>query len=145
MSRTCSDCGVEISGASTTCPVCGENQRFAESSLNMTRKLVAAISYLTFIPATIFLFSGHFKTDRFVRFHSFQSIFLVIAVGVLAVISRLVLAAFSFIPFLIATLVVVTFCLGALVLWVLLMVKALQGQRFKLPWIGEIAERQAYT
>jgi uncharacterized membrane protein len=31
----------------------------------------------------------------------------------------------------------------ALVLWVLLLVKAYQGQRFKLPIIGDLAEKQA--
>ncbi len=32
---------------------------------------------------------------------------------------------------------------GALVaLWVLLMVKAFSGERFKLPYVGEIAEQQ---
>ncbi|MGQ9712349.1 MAG: DUF4870 domain-containing protein [Desulfotomaculales bacterium] len=33
--------------------------------------------------------------------------------------------------------------LASLVLWVLLMVKAYQGERFKLPLVGDVAERYA--
>jgi uncharacterized membrane protein len=134
--------------AGGACPVCGENPRegyqfFLDSSLTTSRRVAAVAAYMTFIPATFFLFSPRFRTDLFVRFHSFQSIFLQVALTVLAVIFRLTFMAFSFVPLLVATLLVVIFCLGALVLWMLLMVKALQGQRFKLPWIGEMAEKQA--
>jgi uncharacterized membrane protein len=69
----------------------------------------------------------------------------VIVVAVLGVISRLTFTVFSFIPFLVATLALVIFCLGSVVVWVLLVVKALQGQEFKLPWIGELAEKQTYV
>jgi uncharacterized membrane protein len=31
----------------------------------------------------------------------------------------------------------------SLVLWIVLMVKAFQGVRFKVPWVGELAERLA--
>jgi uncharacterized membrane protein len=31
---------------------------------------------------------------------------------------------------------------GVVALWVLLMVKAFSGEKFKLPYVGEIAERQ---
>jgi uncharacterized membrane protein len=33
------------------------------------------------------------------------------------------------------------FTVGVAVLWVWLMVKALNGRRYKLPYIGELAER----
>jgi len=33
--------------------------------------------------------------------------------------------------------------LGGLILWILLLIKASQGQRFKLPFIGDLAEKQA--
>ena len=31
----------------------------------------------------------------------------------------------------------------ALVLWIILMIKAYQGEKFKLPWAGDLAEKQA--
>jgi uncharacterized membrane protein len=33
--------------------------------------------------------------------------------------------------------------LGALVLWIILLLKANQGQMFKLPIIGDLAQKQA--
>lgn len=149
MSLICSNCGVAVADGTLACPVCGEemgvkNRPSADLALSTSRRLAAAGAYFTFIPAAIFLLTRHFRTDRFVRFHSFQSIFLLIVVAVLGGMSRLTFTVFSFIPFLVATLVLVIFCLGSVVLWVLLVVKALQGQEFKLPWIGELAEKQAY-
>jgi uncharacterized membrane protein len=35
--------------------------------------------------------------------------------------------------------------LAELVLWVICLLKAYQGQMFKLPFIGNLAEQQAYT
>ena len=67
------------------------------------------------------------KDSKFVRFHAIQSI----AVSV-------VLFVLGFIP-------VVNFFVWILsvILWILLMVKAYQGQMFKLPIIGNYAEKQA--
>lgn len=67
------------------------------------------------------------KDSKFVRFHAVQSI------GV-----SVVLMILGFIP--IVNLFV--WILG-LVLWILLMVKAYQGKMFKLPVIGDFAEKQA--
>ena len=72
--------------------------------------------------------------NRYVRFHAFQSLFTFVSIAVLVlilsgvpVIGRLVWAA-SF--------------LATMVLWVYLMYKALMGERYKLPFIGDWAENQ---
>lgn len=140
MSGICSSCGVEGIAAGTTCPVCGESDLSGLAALD---RFAAAFAYFTFIPATIFLLLSRFKANRFVRFHSFQSIFLFVVACVLAAILRVALTAFSFIPFLIAALIVTISCLGCLMLWMVLLVKAFQGRKFKLPWIGDFAEEQA--
>jgi uncharacterized membrane protein len=33
--------------------------------------------------------------------------------------------------------------MGCLILWIVLIVKALQGEAFKVPFIGDLAEKQA--
>ncbi|HTN26385.1 MAG TPA: DUF4870 domain-containing protein [Burkholderiales bacterium] len=73
------------------------------------------------------------KENRFVRFHAMQSI---ITFGGLTVLS----IALGMIPF--VNLVVLPI-LGILqlILWIVLMVKAYQGQLFKLPVIGDMAEK----
>jgi len=72
------------------------------------------------------------KENRFVRFHAMQSI---ITFGALSALSMVL----SFIPFFWILLPIVGIL--QLILWVILMVKAYQGELFKLPMIGDIAEK----
>ena len=72
------------------------------------------------------------KENRFVRFHAMQSI---ITFGALSALSMVL----SFIPFFWILLPIVGIL--QLILWVVLMVKAYQGQMFKLPVVGEMAEK----
>ena len=72
--------------------------------------------------------------NKFVRFHAIQSIVVFGAYTVLSLI-------FGWIPF---VNLIINPILGviAFILWVILMVKAYQGQLFKLPVAGDIAENQ---
>jgi uncharacterized membrane protein len=107
-------------------------------------KLLGALAYLTFIPAVVFVLIEPLKRNRFVRFHSFQSIFLTVATIALAVAIRILYSVLTLIPgigFLLAWLVSALALLGLVILWLVLVVKALQGATFKLPVIGHLAER----
>ncbi len=75
------------------------------------------------------------KESKFVRFHAMQSIYVF---GVLT-IAMIVL---SWIPVLGVVLTSLIWVLGV-VLWIILMVKAYQGAKFKLPWAGDLAEKKA--
>lgn len=106
--------------------------------------IFGALAYVTFIPAIIFLLVERFKQDRFVRFHSFQSIFLMVAGIAIGIIMSVVFSVLSLIPRLgplLAWLAVVVCSIGWVILWMVLLIKALQGEFFKLPWIGGWAER----
>lgn len=74
------------------------------------------------------------KESRFVRFHAMQSL---ITFGGITALYFVV----SFIPF-VNLLLIPLLGLAQLALWVLLMVKAYQGETFKLPVVGDIAEKQ---
>lgn len=73
--------------------------------------------------------------NKFVRFHAWQSIFVFGSYTVLAII-------FGWIPVIGW---IVTWILGAIafILWIVLMLKAYQGSMYKVPWAGDMAERQA--
>ncbi len=108
-------------------------------------KLVGVIAYFTFIPPVVLLLIEPFKNNRFIRFHAFQSIFLTIAALALWLALRLAFVVFALIPVighLLTLLFAMIFTLGLFVLWILLLVKVLQGEKFKLPLIGDLAERQ---
>jgi uncharacterized membrane protein len=107
-------------------------------------KLLGALAYVTFIPAVVFVLIEPLKRNRFVRFHSFQSIFLTVATIALAIAIRILYSVLILIPgigFLLAWLVSALALLGLVILWLVLVVKALQGATFKLPVIGNLAER----
>jgi len=93
------------------------------------------LAYVTIIPAILFLILEPYNKNRFVRFHAFQCIFL--AVGLFVI--QMVLAFIPIIGWLISLLV----SLGTLALWIVLLIKAYGGQMFKLPVIGDMAEKQA--
>lgn len=104
-------------------------------SRDSDRNLVAAISYIPFfaviISLVIFLVE---KDDKFVRFHALQSL-------IIAVSYYLALFIFGNVPLLgsfINTAVVVV----ALVIWIVSMVKAYQGQVFKWPIVGNFVEKK---
>ncbi len=106
--------------------------------------LTAAVAYITLIPAIFFLLIEPFKRNRFVRFHSFQSIFLAVATIVVVVAMRILYSLLAMIPvlgYLLAWLLLAVMLLGWVILWFVLLVKALQGETFRLPWIGTLAEK----
>jgi uncharacterized membrane protein len=95
-----------------------------------------ALAYVTIIPAIVFLIVEPYNRNSYIRFHSWQSIFLGIAAFVVDTIC-------SFIPIL-GWFVLLPLCMiGFLVLWIMAIMKALKGERFKLPIIGKFAEQQA--
>jgi uncharacterized membrane protein len=106
--------------------------------------LLAAFAYITFIPAVILVLIEPFKRNRFIRFHSFQSIFLTVATIVIAFALRILYSVLTLIPvvgYLMAWLALAVAVLGWGILWLVLLVKALQGQTFRLPLIGSLAEK----
>ena len=98
-----------------------------------------AISYLTFIPAVIFLVMEPYSRRPFVRFHAFQCIFLTVASVLLHFAITLSMVALHAFAFVLSSLVSLLF----FVLWLICIISAAQGKWFKVPLIGEFAEQQA--
>jgi uncharacterized membrane protein len=141
MLEVCASCGAPLAENAAACASCGAaipHQRPVIGKTGVFRDNVAgALAYLTFIPAVIFLLRHPYKRTRFIRFHSWQSVLLTIAIAVLA------LLAFFALGHLIVLVACTIGFVGAVILWLLLVVKALRGEMFKLPGIGNLAQRQA--
>ena len=104
----------------------------AKSSTGLEENIAALLSYVVgWITGLIFFLIE--KDSKFVKFHAMQSI---ITFGGLMVLSW-ILAYIPFIGWVIGSLLGVL----ALVLWILLMIKAYQGEKIKLPVIGDLAEK----
>lgn len=142
----CNMCGTQIADGATTCAACAGRAAAAPappvaSAAGMADNVAGMLAYVTIIPAIIFLVIEPYNKSRFIRFHSFQSVFFFVAV--LAIhIALSIITVVPFMIFLTFPLHMLVF-LGTIVLVVVLAIKANSGQMYKLPVIGDMAEKQA--
>lgn len=103
------------------------------SSTGLDPTLAAALAYLLGPISGIALLVVE-KSSLYVRFHAMQSTITFVALPVIMTVARIVPLVGGLVRGLVS--------LAMVVLWVLLMVKAFQGERFKLPWVGDLAEER---
>ena len=141
----CSSCGTQIPDGSTVCPACASRASVPvttqSSAGGLTDNVAGMLAYVTIIPAIIFLVLEPYNRNRFIRFHSFQSLFFFVALIAL----HFALSILTFMPMmaLITLPLHLVISLGGFVLWIILLIKANQGQMYKLPVVGDLAEKQA--
>jgi uncharacterized membrane protein len=114
----------------------------------MDTNVVGALTYLAgFVTGIVFLVLDPYKSNSFVRFHAFQSIFFNVAwvafwiiwMILSAVLTPLTAGIFG----LIALPLMLIFTLAGFGLWIFLMYQAYQQKLFKLPIVGKFAAEQA--
>jgi uncharacterized membrane protein len=105
-----------------------------KSSTGLDANLAAMLCYAVgWVSGLIFFVME--KDSRFVKFHAMQSIIVSLAVTVFwYALLMIPLIGLFLSPFVF---------LAGVVLWILLMVKAYNGEKFKMPLAGDIAEQQA--
>ena len=105
-----------------------------KSSTGLDENVAGLLCYvLGWISGLVFILME--KQSKFVRFHALQSIYVF---GVLTVASIIL----GWIPVIGPVVLSPLLGLLGLILWILLMVKAYQGTKYKLPWAGNIAEKR---
>ena len=104
------------------------------TSLGMKPNVAALLSYLAGILTGIIFYLLE-KENKFVRFHAMQSIMTFGFFFVLNIVLGFVpVVGWSLMPLV---------GIVQLIIWIVLMVKSYQGERFKLPIVGDIAEKNA--
>jgi uncharacterized membrane protein len=160
----CAKCGAQLNAGSGFCAACGAavsaqgvttttgaaaapaTSPAGTASAGMTDNVAGMLCYITIV-GIIFLLTEPYKSNRFVRFHAFQSIFFAVAwiavwigwvilSGILAMVTR---GGSMLLTFPLSILI----SLGFFGCWVLLLIKAYGNQQFKLPIIGDLAAKQA--
>jgi uncharacterized membrane protein len=138
----CSVCGTQIADGATVCPACSNRTVVAPVAVGsgLADNVAGMLAYFTIIPAIIFLVIEPYNRNRFVRFHAWQSIFFNVAWWILWFGLRVV----AHIPFLgfLTIFMWPLVGLAGLIVWIILVIKANQGQTFKLPVIGDLAQQQ---
>jgi uncharacterized membrane protein len=109
-----------------------------KSSTGLDSNIGGLLSYVLGWITGLILFLIEEK-DEFVRFHAMQSIIFFGAITVVMIVFGIL----ELIPYIGILFVILTSLVGlfAFVMWIILMVKAYQGERFKLPIAGDLAEK----
>ncbi len=103
-----------------------------KTSLGMEENIEGALCYvLGWVTGIVFYLLE--KENKFVRFHAMQSILTFLPLSVISWLFGWI----SFIGWVISALI----WLLILILWIVLMIKAYQGEMFKLPIVGDMAEK----
>ena len=148
----CNHCGAPMAaavaapaGAAAAAPPTYAVQPLAAAGSGLSENAAAAIAYLTIIPAILFLVIEPYNKMPFVRFHAFQSIGLTVVWFALWIAVTVLRVALHFIPLigLLFLLVDLAICVGMFIVWLIAIMKASKGEWYKLPFIGEFAEKQA--
>jgi len=117
-------------------PSTGQAGGLVPGAPGLPPNVASALCYLFWlVSGVLFLVLEPYDRDPQVRFHAFQSIFFSIA-------TILISAVVGMLP-LIGWLLWYPVWLALLVVWVMLLIQAFSGKRWKLPVIGDWAERQA--
>lgn len=150
----CTQCGNPVRDTDRFCAICGTAQVSPGASAppNVPRDVLSGISarnasLLCYIPlvgwvaSIVVLASMRFRNDPEVRFNAFQGLYLFVAYLLVSwVLSPFLMfpfgADFGMRHFLPALLKAAIFGI-----WIFMIVKISQGQQFRLPILGELADR----
>ena len=148
MPIACPHCAAPMPETAAFCPGCGRAMHPVERARGMIgalpEPLAGALAYFV-VPAIVFLLVEPYKSNRFVRFHSIQCMGMCLVAAVVASIIRVTGFLLFFIPALgplLVWLVSMVVILAFFMIWIVLIVKALQGEMFKIPVVGDFAEQQ---
>jgi uncharacterized membrane protein len=149
----CCQCGTQVRDTDRFCAVCGTVQSSAGSSTpprsgpadvlngltSRNASLLCYIPMLGWIAAFVILASVRFRNDAEARFNAFQGLYLFVA----WLIVDWVLAPFLMFPggWGIHMLFPRLLKLAVFGVWIFMLIKVSQGQSFRLPILGELAER----
>jgi uncharacterized membrane protein len=164
----CKACGKELPEGNTFCPSCGASisaaapaapagatagggalaMADASTAQPMATNVAGALTYLAgFITGIVFIATEPYKSNSFIRFHAFQSIFFNVAwiaiwmvwMVISAILTPLTAGLFG----IVALPVILILALTGFGTWLFLMYQAYQQKLFRLPFIGKYAAQQA--
>ncbi len=145
----CTQCGVSIGERDQFCAACGAAQTpagapppqsdFLGKVDARTASLLCYIPIVGWIPSIFVLASSKFHSDQNTRFHAFQGLYLFVAWLITDWVLKPFFRSFgfpiNFFP------IVATAKTAIFIAWIWMLIKVSQSQSFKLPLIGELAER----
>ena len=133
----CPKCGAENPWTAKFCFKCGAEiaaSGASESSTGLSPNIAGLLCYVVgWITGIVFAVIE--KKSKFVKFHAWQSI---MTFGILTV-ANLLLFWIPIVGWILSWIILIV----GLILWIILMVQAGTGKMWKLPGVGDWAEKQA--
>ena len=146
----CSGCGATMDEGVKFCPGCGKPSdgsapeaapaQAVQSAAGANDNVMGGLAYLL-IPAIIFLVIEPYSKNRFIRFHSFQSIFFCIASIVVQIGYGIISSILGFLALILVP-VGMLLSLALFALWVYCLIQAFQGKEYRIPIVGDFAAKQ---
>jgi len=119
----------------------------AAQGAGLEENLACALCYaFGLLTGIVFLVLAPYNQNKLIRFHAFQSIFFHVSLIACYIVSLILSFILVFIPVLGHLLIVLIYLalgLGAFGGWLFLMYKAYNREKFVIPVIGPLAEKQA--
>ena len=118
-----------------------EENKSTKTALGLNENVEALLCYvLGWVTGLVFLLLE--KENKFVRFHALQSLITFLGLFVFSIVVRMMFYSMWIIPF--GWMALSLIWLLSVILWIVLMIKAYQGEKFKVPVVGDFAEQQIY-
>ncbi|HYP13029.1 MAG TPA: DUF4870 domain-containing protein [Bryobacteraceae bacterium] len=135
--------GAQGSGQQYTPPPAG-NPHAPSPAAGLTDNVAGSLAYLLgIITGIVFLVLPPYNQNKFIRFHAFQAIFLHLALIAGSIVVTIIGAGMPYGLMPLASLLWAVVWLCAVAAWIFCIIKAYNHERFKLPVIGDLAEKQA--
>jgi uncharacterized membrane protein len=145
----CVQCGNQVGDQDRFCGKCGAQQAVRPGPVNdpfanvnyRDAATLCYIPWLGWIASIVVLASGRFRVNHQARFHAFQGLYLFVA---WLLIDWVVEPMFNFsAPFPVRH-ISGLLKLGVIVAWVFMIIKVRSGEDYRLPVVGDLADRSAH-
>jgi uncharacterized membrane protein len=144
--RFCARCGAPVEGPPPPSSSPPPWSRLDDNVSGLQENVASALCYLLpILSGVLFLVIEPYNRNRTVRFHAFQSIFVWIGIMIADIAVAIISGFWALIPFagrIVGSVVWSAFGIGVFVLWIVLMYKAYNREKWILPLVGPLAEKQ---
>ncbi|HUZ46387.1 MAG TPA: zinc-ribbon domain-containing protein [Terriglobia bacterium] len=149
---TCAKCGAALPDHANFCASCGARAGTSQvgttaGAAEIPSNIAALLCYI-FWPVTsaLFLILGPYRTDKFVRFHAYQALYLGlfgIGLGIALRIPTTILKLIPVLGGILNFLIWMVYGAGIFGLVIFVVLKAYRGEEYRIPVIGMLAAKKA--
>ena len=149
---TCAKCGADLPVHANFCASCGARAATSQAgttagAAEIPSNIAALLCYILWpVACVLFLILGPYRTDKFVRFHAYQALYLGlfgIGLGIALRIPTTILKLIPVLGGIMNFLIWIVYGASIFGLLIFVIVKAYRGEQYRIPVIGILAAQKA--